>query len=239
MGLNVILAITVTALWMERQRVLARYAAAATPKVEPSTDAAQAPTVVTQVVQVIAPFRWSGLVSTNDYRAFVANLRASGCPEQTVEEIVDGDVDYIFSLERRREGIDGSTPGRWSDESQTKLAAYLLGQALPETVAERPPTAPHVPDPARLPLETPLVMQDLDLKALGLSDDQMQTVASVREDFLSQTGGSNQDTNDPAYRRQWRVAQQAADNTLMAQLGNDVYNKIQMLAYQNYLLNQQ
>ena len=165
-------------------------------------------------------FRWSQLVSTNDYRAFVANLRASGCPEQTVEEIVNGDVDYVFSVERRHKGIDGTFPGPWSEGSEGKLVAWLLGQALPESVAETQ-VPPRKHQSLEQPLETPLVMQDVDLKALGLSDDQMQMVDSVRQDFLNQTDGSNQDTNSPAYRKRWRKAQQAADNTLMADLGDD------------------
>jgi hypothetical protein len=224
---------------MERQKDSARYAPSPAPKVEAPTILTQsAPTVVTQVMHESAPFRWSQLVSTNDYRTFVANLRASGCPEQTVDEIVNGDVDYVFSLERRRERIDGTFPGPWSDGSEGKLVAYLLGQALPESLAETPmPSSKH--QSLEQPLETPLVMQDVDMKALGLSDDQMQAITSVRQDFLNQTDGSNQDTNSPAYRKRWRRAQQAADNSLMANLGDKDFNKFEVMAYQAYLLKQQ
>lgn len=233
-GLNVILAVTVMAIWVERQKDLACYA----PKPKPPAIAAQQePTVVTQFVQVSTPFRWSQLVSRNDYKAFVANLRASGCPEQTVEEIVYGDLNVVFDQMHRRLGIDGNTPGTWSDESQMKLAAYLLGQALPQEVAKTAPR-PHKPE-SNLPLQTPLVMQDVDVKTLGLSDDQVQAIASVRQDFLNQTDGSDQDTNTPAFRQRWRRAQQAADNMLMADLGDEAFNKFEVMVYQTYLLKQQ
>src|SRR5690242_2153198 len=36
-------------------------------------------------------FRWSQITSTKDYRLYIANLRAIGCPEVTIEDIVRGD----------------------------------------------------------------------------------------------------------------------------------------------------
>jgi hypothetical protein len=234
-GLNVILTGIAVTFWMEQQRNVARYTPAPGPK---AAIMPPAPTVVTQVVEESAPFRWNQLVSTNDYRIFVANLRATGCPKQTVEDIVRGDVEQVFSSMRMRQGIDGTIPGPWSGESQVKMTAYLLGQTPPEEVAEAPSPDRRKSQPRELPMETPLVLQDVDLKALGLNDDQIQMVASVRQDFLSQTGGQDQDTNNPSYRRRWRKAQQAADNMLMAQLGSQAFTKYQLMAYQLTLLNQ-
>ncbi len=239
-GLNVILTIAVTALWVGREKSqdLARNELAPMPTVEPTNPLATLPasTIVTQVVAQTMPFRWSQIVSSNDYRIFVANLRAAGCPEQTVEEIVWGDVEQVFSTMRTREGIDGSVPGPWSGQSQVKLGAYLLGQTPPEQVAEAPP--PPKPIRRDLPLETPLALQNVDLNALGLNNDQIQMVASVRQDFLSQTGGMDENTNSVAYHQLWRKAQMAADNMLLAQLGSDVYNKYQLMAYQTVLAHQ-
>jgi hypothetical protein len=229
-GLNLVLTATAMIIWADWQRDNAHYAQKSEPVM-----AQPAPTIVTQVVEESTPFRWSQLVSSNGYKGFVASLRASGCPERTVEEIVYGDLEYVFSAKRRQFGIDRSTSGPWSDDSQARLAAYVLGQNLPE-IAETPSSPRH--QPIEMPLETPLVMQDVDLDALGLSDDQVQAVASVRQDFLSQTDGQNQDTNSPTYHRLWRKAQQAADNALMAQLGYDGFNKYELMAYQSSLLNQ-
>ena len=66
-------------------------------KVEAPAPVVSAPPVVRTVVES-RPFRWDQLVSTNDYRVFVANLRKAGCPEPTVEDIVRGDTERAFSL---------------------------------------------------------------------------------------------------------------------------------------------
>src|SRR5262245_45431219 len=38
-----------------------------------------------------APFHWSDLEST-DYHQYIANLRAIGCPEQTIRDIIIADI---------------------------------------------------------------------------------------------------------------------------------------------------
>jgi hypothetical protein len=83
------------------------------------------------------PFRWSQLMSAKDYRVYVANLRAIGCPEPTIEDIVRGDVDRTFSWERSQLGLDGSGSGPWSRSREMKLIGSLLGEQRPagETAA--------------------------------------------------------------------------------------------------------
>lgn len=53
------------------------------------------------VVAVNAPFRW-GDVESADYRVYMANLRAIGCPERTIRDIIVADVDQLF-IQRMRE----------------------------------------------------------------------------------------------------------------------------------------
>jgi hypothetical protein len=72
-------------------------------------------------------FRWSQLASGKDYRAYIANLRAIGCPEPTIEDIVRGDTDRTFSWERNQLGLDGSGDGPWSRSRERQLVANLLG----------------------------------------------------------------------------------------------------------------
>lgn len=70
---------------------------------------AAAPTGVIRVVTNLPPvtafvtnrFHWQRLVSTN-YDEFVANLRAVGCPERTIRDIVVGDVWQRFSAFENR-----------------------------------------------------------------------------------------------------------------------------------------
>jgi hypothetical protein len=73
------------------------------------------------------PLRWNQLVSTGDYRTFIANLRAIGCPEPTIEDIVRGDTARVFSWERRELGLDGSNTDSWSRSRELQLVASLLG----------------------------------------------------------------------------------------------------------------
>jgi hypothetical protein len=171
------------------------------------------------------PFRWSQLESTNDYRVYVANLRAIGCPEPTVEDIVRGDAERAFFMKRRELHLDGSGTGPWSAQAQMRVVACLLG----ETPAGEAPAADVAlpPKPDWTPL-TPLVVQNVDLNALGLNEDQKEVVARIKQQFVDAVGGPNQDPNDPAYLARWQKSQREVDNMLRGMLGRTVF--------QNYLL---
>lgn len=75
------------------------------------------------------PFCWSDLESSNGYRGFIANLRAVGCPETTIADIVRGNVERAFSWERSRLGLGGYGTGPWSEASEIALINDLLGNA--------------------------------------------------------------------------------------------------------------
>ena len=77
------------------------------------------------------PFHWSQLESTNDYGVYVANLRAIGCPEPTVQDIVRGDAWRGFSFQRKQLGLDGSGNGKWSRVQEAQTVASLLGEQMP------------------------------------------------------------------------------------------------------------
>jgi hypothetical protein len=78
-------------------------------------------------------FRWAQLDSGNDYRTFIANLRAIGCPENTIADIVRGNVGRAFDWKRGQLRIDDSGLGPWSRSSEM----YLIGSLLenPSTTA--------------------------------------------------------------------------------------------------------
>ena len=80
-------------------------------------------------------FRWNQLVSAKDYRVYIANLRAIGCPETTIEDIVRGDADRAFSWERSQLGLDGSGSGPWSRSQEVQLVTSLLRGQPAETAA--------------------------------------------------------------------------------------------------------
>ena len=57
------------------------------------------PSVVTNVVTALVAtheFRWAQL-ETEDYRAYIGRLRAIGCPEQTIRDIVIADIDKLLA----------------------------------------------------------------------------------------------------------------------------------------------
>lgn len=158
-----------------------------------------------------APFRWNQLVSSNDYRAFVANLRAAGCPERTVEDIVRGDAERAFYMKRRELNVDGIQPGPWSGRAQIQLVAYLLG--------ETPAPAGRASAPIRPPAY-PLILQNVDLKALGLSAEQQERVAEIRREFIANVGGTDQNPSTPGERKRWLKARIVADDELRGSLGS-------------------
>src|SRR5215469_5719472 len=132
------------------------------------------------------PFRWSQLRG-GDYLTYVSNLRSAGCPETTVEDIVRGNAERAFDARRQQLGVDGNQSGPWSFEAQTQFVAYALGEKLPAT-------EPAVQIAADIPPRfSPLVLQDVDLNALGLSEDQKAAVAWIKQQFLDDIGGPNQD----------------------------------------------
>ncbi|HEV2331513.1 MAG TPA: hypothetical protein VGY56_22245 [Verrucomicrobiae bacterium] len=96
------------------------------------------PTIVSAPLSLDAGkqhFRWSDLDASIGYRGFVDNLRAIGCPETSIADIVRGNVDRAFSWERRRLGLNGSGNGAWSQASEVALINDLLGNTGARQVA--------------------------------------------------------------------------------------------------------
>src|ERR1700722_18469255 len=60
----------------------------------PSPHAARETDLKASAPAPLLPFRWSQLESTN-YLTYIANLRAIGCPAQTVRDLIVADVDSL------------------------------------------------------------------------------------------------------------------------------------------------
>lgn len=85
------------------------------------------------VVEVNEPFHWAQIESA-DYRVYLANLRALGCPEATVRDILIADVNDLFAV-RVKALVDEVTGRFWQliirqddftkmvDEKETQLRA--------------------------------------------------------------------------------------------------------------------
>ena len=160
-------------------------------------------------------FEWSRLTSAKDYRLYVANLRAIGCPESTIEDIVRGDTDRAFSWERSQLSLDGSGTGPWSQARETQLVASLLGGQPGETTtltqgAGNPMGANsggevvQTPEPSQSSgagaPRYPLFLQNVNWSALGFTADQQAAIAQVRQQFQNEFSGASQSSGDTANR---------------------------------------
>jgi hypothetical protein len=104
------------------------------------------------------PFNWR-TVESEDYRRYIANLRAIGCPEQTIRDIIVADVNALFAERAKRlraltnrveywkggnlaaRVLDGEAvrQRRELDKEKESLLKALLGDkapAVPETPAD-------------------------------------------------------------------------------------------------------
>jgi hypothetical protein len=230
---NVVLAGVVFALLADRRTNIP-------PTTIPSTSqiAAPAESVASASADVVAPkpdpFRWGQLEST-DYPTYVANLRAIGCPEPTIRDIVSADVDEAIYAPKREE-LKRKEPNQSLEHAlldlkrgeEAFIASLLGARSSPDAAAATDAVAASQ-RPARAltetPVTVPLVFQNIDPVAVGMDTKTLPVIASIRERFLKEIG-SQQDPNDPAYRERWKKAQANADSQLKGMIG--------MRAYQSY-----
>src|SRR6266542_1494065 len=100
--LNLALAGWILLMHVRRQRELSSSANAGTETRatgEPSKDARPVQPQFIVATNRVTPFDWRQVEST-DYRQYIANLRAIGCPELTIREIVTADVNDLFFARR-------------------------------------------------------------------------------------------------------------------------------------------
>ncbi|MGH6830578.1 MAG: hypothetical protein ACREDG_05430, partial [Methylocella sp.] len=57
-------------------------------------------------------FHWSQVESAN-YRKYIANLRAIGCPEETIRDIITADVNKLFADRKKALGASGSKTNKF------------------------------------------------------------------------------------------------------------------------------
>lgn len=68
--------------------------------VEPSTAVAIQPPQNPLSQPASKTFHW-GQLESSDYKTYISNLRAIGCPEQTIRDIITADVDGLYSKKRK------------------------------------------------------------------------------------------------------------------------------------------
>jgi hypothetical protein len=82
------------------------------------------------------------------------------------------------------------------------------------------------------PAEVPLALKESSTAALASSGGGAQVVAGIRDEFVNNIGGPEQNASDPAYINRWRTAQRRADEQLRAQIGKEAFNRLSSAAAQ-------
>jgi hypothetical protein len=80
------------------------------------------------------------------------------------------------------------------------------------------------------PAVMPLVFQDVDVRQLKLNPDQLQAIDDLRQRFLDEIGGLEQNTNDPNYRERWLKSQPRVDEDLRGMIGVSAFQNYQIEA---------
>jgi hypothetical protein len=94
---------------------------------KPTPTATTVPTAVT-AVQTNAPakrFDWQSVESA-DYKEYITNLRAIGCPEETIRDIITADVNKMFDDKRRQSRGAAKKYEYW------KAGNPMMGMVSPE-----------------------------------------------------------------------------------------------------------
>src|SRR5437868_6595498 len=90
------IALVVVAIWAFR--ALEPIAAPPTPVAAAPSNIIQKVTRTRQVKEAdkTVALKWKD-VESSDYKTFIANLRATGCPEETLRDIVIADINKLYS----------------------------------------------------------------------------------------------------------------------------------------------
>ncbi len=81
----------------------------------------------TKIVYVTNQFNWSQ-VESSDYREYIANLRAVGCPETTIKDIILTDILKLYASQRGQTYHNGREFRFWETDEKRKLNAKQLEQ---------------------------------------------------------------------------------------------------------------
>jgi hypothetical protein len=80
-------------------------------------------------------------------------------------------------------------------------------------------------------ISLPLVFHEIDSSVVNLNPEQAQAVNDLRQKFIQDVGGLNQDPNDPAYSQRWQASQPQADLDLCGMLGINAFQGYQIAAW--------
>jgi hypothetical protein len=135
-------------------------------------------------------FRWSQLEST-DYRQYIANLRAVGCPESTLRDIIMTDVMRLYAQRRGQYYQNGRPFKFWETDEKRKLKQSQLEEREKQLAAIDKELPAVLRELLGVNYEREVnkyfVDSDEDNRRLGfLSDDKRSQVLALRDQFEGQ-----------------------------------------------------
>lgn len=166
---------------------------------------------------VVPRLSWADLADA-DTAAFARNLRAIGCPEETIQRIMTRGARAAY------------TPPPEIAAAAAPVAPVLSSTAVvPATVQPIATPAPYVtaapyvaPDAVIVapagPVPLPVAFQPLPQDA-RMTNAQRAQLNALQEQFIQDIGGTNQDPNSPYYLNRWREAQRKCDAAFKAVFG--------------------
>lgn len=199
------------------------------------------------------PFHWNQ-VESEDYAVFIANLRGIGCPEQTIHQIISGEVATMYQEKLQLMQSKTGRPALASEIRKIQTEQQGVIASIMHSAAASAPVQSGAMLPVQRPARMPVILQ-ASAPAAGQSPrspassspsagsassptqaqpplNQGQAVAleSIRARFVEDVGGVNQNPSDPEYLKRWTPAQRIADDRMRAYMGVDFYNKFQIEA---------
>ena len=203
-----------------------------------------------------AAFRWQQLEAP-DFPTFVKNLRAIGCPEATIRDIISGELREIQqtkqqqvaqSPQSRTAGGAASTPRLMQAEfeqlqkEQERQLAVLLGPAAAGTAgavaASQTPAAGTSTGTSGPAAANPKVAEAAQTPAaflvnkstLQATPAQAAALNQMQSDFSNAVQASGQDPSSPAYRMRWDAARHNSDEQFSSLFGGDRFIQTQQQA---------
>ncbi|MDB6054595.1 MAG: hypothetical protein JWN25_2118 [Verrucomicrobiales bacterium] len=134
-----------------------------------------------------APFNWQQVEST-DYKTYIANLRAIGCPELTIQEIIIADIDKLYAPKIRAARINPAEPLHYWDsktvkanlaEAESRLKLIDIRKEKNELIYE----LLHVTLPVYGENEMPLYGLDPEKVLATVPEDKRSQVASITQKY--------------------------------------------------------
>lgn len=130
-GLNAMLAVGVVSQRTKLPAVEASVPSSSVAQSAPAKQAKEKPvTAEPEVVTVPGkPFSWAE-VEAADYKVYIANLRAIGCPEETIQDIIYNDVSKLYARKMRELGDYGERVKEYWKPRDYSYSSYAQQRAL-------------------------------------------------------------------------------------------------------------